>query len=181
MDVKVFSIFCDERFGKDTAFKYANIEIDSLYAIAARNRDKMMMVATSSELQQALHEKKLACMMGVEGGHMIEDKLSYLDSFYKRGVTVPLEAIAGLYLHPVYGRMQVAIKDRKAVATFEHHKGRYATVEPLGGNRYLAQFNDPLYGNKVWPVSISNSKVKSVTVTVADFVEFTPYEFVKTN
>lgn len=24
--------------------------------------------------------------MGVEGGHMIEDKLSYLDSFHKRGV-----------------------------------------------------------------------------------------------
>jgi len=34
VDVQVFSIFCDERFGKDTAFKYANIEIDSLYAIA---------------------------------------------------------------------------------------------------------------------------------------------------
>jgi membrane dipeptidase len=24
VDVQVFSIFCDERFGKDTAFKYAN-------------------------------------------------------------------------------------------------------------------------------------------------------------
>ena len=31
VDIQVFSIFCDERFGKDTAFKYANIEIDSLY------------------------------------------------------------------------------------------------------------------------------------------------------
>jgi membrane dipeptidase len=30
VDAQVFSIFCDERFGKDTAFKYANIEIDSL-------------------------------------------------------------------------------------------------------------------------------------------------------
>src|SRR3954447_19182481 len=40
VDVQVFSIFCDQRFGKDTAFKFANIEIDSLYAIAQRNRDK---------------------------------------------------------------------------------------------------------------------------------------------
>jgi membrane dipeptidase len=86
VDAQVFSIFCDERFGKDTAFKYANIEIDSLYAIAGRNEDKMMMVATPEELQQAIAEKKLACLMGVEGGHMIEDKLTYLDSFYKRGV-----------------------------------------------------------------------------------------------
>jgi membrane dipeptidase len=86
VDVQVFSIFCDERFGKDTAFKFANIEIDSLYAIASRNQDKMMTVTTPQQLQQAVAEKKLACMMGVEGGHMIEDKLSNLDSFYKRGV-----------------------------------------------------------------------------------------------
>lgn len=86
VDVQVFSIFCDERFGKDTAFKYANIEIDSLYAIVARNRDKMMIVTNPEELQQAVKQKKLGCMMGVEGGHMIEDNLHYLDSFYKRGV-----------------------------------------------------------------------------------------------
>ena len=33
IDVQVFSIFCNETFHKDTAFKYANAEIDSLYAI----------------------------------------------------------------------------------------------------------------------------------------------------
>ena len=86
VDVQVFSIFCDERFGKDTAFKFANIEIDSLYAIVARNGNRMMMVSTPAQLQQAVSEKKLACMMGVEGGHMIEDNLVYLDSLYNRGV-----------------------------------------------------------------------------------------------
>lgn len=86
VDVQVFSIFCDERFGKDTAFKYANIEIDSLYAIVSRNRNKMSIVTNPKELQKTVKEKKLACMMGVEGGHMIEDNLGYLDSFYKRGV-----------------------------------------------------------------------------------------------
>jgi CubicO group peptidase (beta-lactamase class C family) len=95
--------------------------------------------------------------------------------------TVPLTTLAGRYQHPVYGWMQIALKEGKAVATFQHHKGRYATLEALGGNRYLAQFNEALYGNKVWPFSIANGKVKSVTVTVADFVEFTPYEFIKTN
>jgi membrane dipeptidase len=86
VDVQVFSIFCDERFGKDTAYKYANIEIDSLYAIVGRNPDKMMMVTNPLQLQQAVKQKKLGCMMGVEGGHMIEDNLDYLDAFYKRGV-----------------------------------------------------------------------------------------------
>jgi membrane dipeptidase len=86
VDVQAFSIFCDERFGKDTAFKFANLEIDSLYALASRNSDKMIIVSTPQQLQQAVSEKKLACLMGVEGGHMIEDKLANLDSFYHRGV-----------------------------------------------------------------------------------------------
>lgn len=86
VDVQVFSIFCDERFGKDTAFTYANREIDSLYAIAGRNPDKLMMVTDPLQLQEAVSQKKIACMMGVEGGHMIEDNLAFLDSFYKRGV-----------------------------------------------------------------------------------------------
>src|SRR2546423_7476893 len=86
VDVQVFSIFCDERFGKDTAFKFANIEIDSLYAIAGRNSDKMMIVTNPMQLQQAVKEKKLGCMMGVEGGHMIEDNIGNLESLYKRGV-----------------------------------------------------------------------------------------------
>lgn len=86
VDVQVFSVFCNERFGKDTAFKYANIEMDSLYAITGRNPGKMMMVSSPLQLVQAQKEKKLACMIGVEGGHMIEDKIEYLDSFYRRGV-----------------------------------------------------------------------------------------------
>ncbi|PWU04736.1 MAG: membrane dipeptidase [Bacteroidetes bacterium] len=85
VDVEFFSIFCDERFGKDTAFKFANIEIDSLYAIAKRNPDKMSIVTTPNELDKAIKEKKLAAMIGVEGGHMIEDKIENLDSLFKRG------------------------------------------------------------------------------------------------
>lgn len=85
VDVQVFSIFCDERFGKDTAFKYANIEMDSLYAVAARNPHKMTIATSPGDIRQALAQHKLAAMMGVEGGHMIEDNLSYLDSLFHRG------------------------------------------------------------------------------------------------
>lgn len=85
VDVQVFSVFCDERFGKDTAFKFANLEIDSLYAIAARNPGRMSIVTTPAAMKKAVKQHKLAAMIGVEGGHMIEDKLSNLDSLYKRG------------------------------------------------------------------------------------------------
>jgi len=91
----------------------------------------------------------------------------------------PLQNFTGTYKHDIYGNMTIALQNGKLVANFEHHKGRYAELEALGANRFLASFNDPLYGIKVWPFVIEDGKVKSVTVTVADFVEFTPYEFYK--
>jgi len=86
VDVQVFSIFCNYRFGVGSAFHGATQEIDSLYAIAARHRDKMTIVTDVAGLMRAVREHKLAAMMGVEGGHMIEDRMDYLDSFYARGV-----------------------------------------------------------------------------------------------
>lgn len=86
VDVQVFSIFCDDRYGTGSAFHAAMREIDSLYAIAGRNRDKMTMVTDVAGLERAVKQRKLAAMMGVEGGHMIEDRMDYLDSFYARGV-----------------------------------------------------------------------------------------------
>jgi CubicO group peptidase (beta-lactamase class C family) len=93
--------------------------------------------------------------------------------------SLALQNFIGTYKHDIYGNMNIDTQNGKLVATFEHHKGRYAELEPLGGNRFLATFNDPLYGVKVWPFTIESGKIKSVTVTVADFVEFTPYEFYK--
>jgi membrane dipeptidase len=86
VDVQVFSIFCDDHYGVGSAFHQAIREIDSLYAIAGRNPDKMQIVTSSAGLAQAVSHHKLAAMMGVEGGHMIEDNMDYLDSFYRRGV-----------------------------------------------------------------------------------------------
>ena len=85
IDIQVFSIFCDENFGNGTAYAFANREIDSLYAVVERNPTKMMLVKTPDELNQAVQSGKLGAMMGVEGGHMIEDRLDYLETLYNRG------------------------------------------------------------------------------------------------
>ncbi|MEN9882810.1 MAG: hypothetical protein RLZZ420_27 [Bacteroidota bacterium] len=85
IDVQVFSIFCDENYGMGTAYAFANREIDTLYNTIARNPEKMMLVRTPAELQTAVRSGKLGSMIGVEGGHMIEDNLAYLDKLYDRG------------------------------------------------------------------------------------------------
>ncbi|HEY4966074.1 MAG TPA: dipeptidase, partial [Puia sp.] len=84
--VQMFSIFCDEHYGSGSAFAYANQELDSLFAITARNPKTTQIVYSYAQLMDAVKKHKLACLSGVEGGHMIEDRLDYLDSFYRRGV-----------------------------------------------------------------------------------------------
>jgi len=85
IDVQVFSIFCDETYGPGKAYAMANREMDSLYEYVKRNPGKMMLVTNPTELKQAVKAGKLASMMGVEGGHMIEDKFENLDALYARG------------------------------------------------------------------------------------------------
>jgi membrane dipeptidase len=46
----------------------------------------MRIIKSTDDLKQALQHKQLAAMMGVEGGHMMEDNMAYLDSFHALGV-----------------------------------------------------------------------------------------------
>jgi membrane dipeptidase len=83
LDVQVFSIWCDG--DQKNPFEFANREIDTLNAWIQRNPSKMKLVSTPADLSVAIKHNQLASMIGVEGGHMIEDDLSKLDSLYKRG------------------------------------------------------------------------------------------------
>jgi membrane dipeptidase len=82
LDVQIFSIWCDAR---PDAYAFANREIDSLYAYVARNPSRMKLVTNGAELDEAIKNKQLASMIGVEGGHMIEEDLSKLEALAKRG------------------------------------------------------------------------------------------------
>lgn len=86
LDGQIFSVWCGEEYGTGKAFAMANREIDSLYALIARNPDKITLVHNSKELQKAVKQQKMAAMIGVEGGHMIEDRMDYIDSLAKRGM-----------------------------------------------------------------------------------------------
>src|SRR5574343_1835248 len=84
VDIQIFSIWCDGV--QSQPYAWANREIDSVQEWARRNPDKMMMVYNSKDLQKALRSKKLGAMMGVEGGHMMENDLGKLEKLYQRGV-----------------------------------------------------------------------------------------------
>lgn len=84
LDLQIFSIWCDET--QVNPYQFTNREIDTLYAWAGRNPQQMKIIYSPAELKGTIKHHQLACLSGVEGGHMIEDDLNKLDSLYNRGV-----------------------------------------------------------------------------------------------
>ncbi|MFI5453449.1 dipeptidase [Pedobacter sp. UC225_61] len=82
LDVQVFSIWCDEKGG----YAVANQEIDSLVSLVKRYPDKIALARNATELEQAVAAKKMVAMIGVEGGHMIENSLENLEKLAQRGM-----------------------------------------------------------------------------------------------
>jgi len=90
-----------------------------------------------------------------------------------------ITAYEGDYFNDVYGNMSVVSENGELKMKFSHHPNMYAKLESLGGNRFYATFSDPEFNKAIFPFHVENGKVKSVTVKVADFVEYNPYEFTK--
>lgn len=86
VDIQVFAVWVDPVAFEKNPFKRANQMIDTLYSIASRNPDKIAVVRNSSELEKALSEGKICAVIGVEGGHAIENSIENLERLYKRGV-----------------------------------------------------------------------------------------------
>jgi membrane dipeptidase len=84
VDAQFFSIWCDGNM--KNPFAWANREIDTVMAWARRNPDRMMMASRVSDIKKAVRQKKLAALLGVEGGHMIENDIGKLIELHKIGV-----------------------------------------------------------------------------------------------
>lgn len=84
VDAQFFSIWCDGNKTNPNAWAWR--EIDTVKAWAARNPSKMVMATTVKEIRRASRRGQLASLLGVEGGHMIEDDLGKLIDLHKGGV-----------------------------------------------------------------------------------------------
>ena len=73
----------------------------------------------------------------------------------------------------------MTVENNKLIMRFQHHHGRYGTLEALGGNRFYCTYSDPIYGRKKLSFTVAGNKVQSIGVEVADFIEFGSYDFKK--
>lgn len=60
--------------------------IDAVYRAVERHPRDLMIATSVADIRRAKQQGKIACLMGIEGGHAIEDSLPTLREFYRLGV-----------------------------------------------------------------------------------------------
>jgi membrane dipeptidase len=86
LGAEFFSIWVDPDLYPDQ-YAHRTLElIDSVYQQAAKHPDQIRMAFSPQDILIAHREHKLAALMGIEGGHSIENSLALLRDYYRLGV-----------------------------------------------------------------------------------------------
>jgi membrane dipeptidase len=87
MNIQFMSVWTGEKPRRPQGFfADATEEIDSLEILVLRNHEQIALARNMKEIRRGLRQKKLVMMIGVEGGHMIEDNIKKLDELASRGM-----------------------------------------------------------------------------------------------
>jgi membrane dipeptidase len=86
LGAEFFSIWVDPETNQGHYAQHTFDLIDSVYEQAARHPDRMMMAFSVADIERAHKEHKLAALMGIEGGHSIENDKRLLRDYYRLGV-----------------------------------------------------------------------------------------------
>ena len=85
LGAEFFSIWVEPEFKGHYSQRAMDL-IDSVYHQAARHPDKMTMAFSADDIARAHDQHKFAALMGIEGGHAIENDMRLLRDFYRIGV-----------------------------------------------------------------------------------------------
>ena len=87
VDAQFFSIFADPRGRDPGEYRTRAIEmIEALLGQFVQHAGRMTLAVSVSDIRAAAAAGKLAGLMGLEGGHAIEDELANVENFYDLGV-----------------------------------------------------------------------------------------------
>jgi membrane dipeptidase len=85
LDVEFWSIYMGPRDGDGRAIREALERIDAVHRMVALYPD-VALATTVDEIRENVRAGRFVSMMGIEGGHIIEDSLAALRDFYRLGV-----------------------------------------------------------------------------------------------
>jgi membrane dipeptidase len=86
LGAEFFSIWVEPQTNQGHFAQHTLDLIDSVYQQAARHPDRMIMAYSVADIERAHKEHKFAALMGIEGGHSIENDIHLLRDFYRLGV-----------------------------------------------------------------------------------------------
>ncbi len=86
LGAEFFSIWVEPESNQGHFARHTLDLIDTVYQQAARHPDRMMMAFSVADIERAHREHKLAALMGIEGGHSIENDIHVLRDYYRLGV-----------------------------------------------------------------------------------------------
>ena len=86
LDVQFWSIYVGKVEGDGRAIREALERIDAVWELARKHPNDVVVATDVASIRRGVAQGKLVSLMGVEGGHMIEGKLSVLRDFYRLGV-----------------------------------------------------------------------------------------------
>ncbi len=86
LGAEFFSIWVDPEANQGHFARHTLDLIDSVYEQAARHPDRMMMAFSVADIERAHREHKLAALLGIEGGHSLENDIHLLRDYYRLGV-----------------------------------------------------------------------------------------------
>src|SRR4029078_9492842 len=86
LDALFFSIWVPSTVTGAPAVRRALDLIDSVREAVRTHSDDLMLATSAGDIRRAQAEHKIAALMGVEGGHMIDDDLRVLRDFAALGV-----------------------------------------------------------------------------------------------
>jgi len=86
LSAEFFSIWVEPETNRGHFARRTFDLIDSVYEQAARHPDRMLMASSVADIERAHQQHKLAALMGIEGGHSIENDIHLLRAYYRLGV-----------------------------------------------------------------------------------------------
>jgi membrane dipeptidase len=87
LTAEFFSVYVDRSFAeRGGAARRALDLIDRVYRAAERHPNELALAYSSEDIRRAKKQGKIAALMGIEGGHAIENSLEALRDFYRLGV-----------------------------------------------------------------------------------------------
>jgi len=86
LDAEFIAIYMEREPRPGMAVKRALDQVDAVHAIAEKYPDQVALATTADEVRRVVASGRLALLMGMEGGYMIEDDIRALRMFHRLGV-----------------------------------------------------------------------------------------------